>query len=225
MKERIILDLCGGTGSWSEPYRKAGYTVHNITLPEFDVRKAHLDLVARLHIVFPYEKPLNDGKLRVVALEIPISRIHGILAAPPCTEFSVAKTTKPRDFIKGMETVSACLQIVWLVRARNNALAFWALENPTGLLRYFLGNPPYSFRQWWFGNDRSKPTDLWGRFNTPRRTRYVPPASLQRTNNGVRKRDGKPLKHRNAAWYANATPAQRAITPPEFARAFFKANP
>jgi hypothetical protein len=32
--EKIILDLCGGTGAWSQPYKDAGYTVHNITLPE-----------------------------------------------------------------------------------------------------------------------------------------------------------------------------------------------
>lgn len=24
---KIILDLCGGTGSWSKPYRDAGYDV------------------------------------------------------------------------------------------------------------------------------------------------------------------------------------------------------
>ena len=30
---KIILDLCGGTGSWSKPYRDAGYDVRVITLP------------------------------------------------------------------------------------------------------------------------------------------------------------------------------------------------
>ena len=34
---KIILDLCGGTGSWSKPYRDAGYDVRVITLPEYDV--------------------------------------------------------------------------------------------------------------------------------------------------------------------------------------------
>ena len=34
---RIILDLCGGTGAWSEPYAEAGYDVRNITLPQ-DIR-------------------------------------------------------------------------------------------------------------------------------------------------------------------------------------------
>lgn len=31
-KDKIILDLCGGTGAWSKPYRDNGYTVFNITL-------------------------------------------------------------------------------------------------------------------------------------------------------------------------------------------------
>lgn len=35
---RIILDLCGGTGSWSKPYQEAGYDVRIITLPDYDVR-------------------------------------------------------------------------------------------------------------------------------------------------------------------------------------------
>ena len=27
MKDRIILDLCGGTGAWSKPYADAGLSV------------------------------------------------------------------------------------------------------------------------------------------------------------------------------------------------------
>ena len=34
---KIILDLCGGTGGWSKPYRNSGYDVRIITLPYFDV--------------------------------------------------------------------------------------------------------------------------------------------------------------------------------------------
>lgn len=36
-KDKIILDLCGGTGSWSKPYRDNGYEVRVATLPDFDV--------------------------------------------------------------------------------------------------------------------------------------------------------------------------------------------
>jgi hypothetical protein len=34
---KIILDLCGGSGSWSKPYKEAGYDVRLITLPDNDV--------------------------------------------------------------------------------------------------------------------------------------------------------------------------------------------
>ena len=56
---KIILDLCGGTGAWSKPYKDAGYDVRLITLPEYDVRT--------------YQPPDN---------------VYGILAAPPCNDFA-----------------------------------------------------------------------------------------------------------------------------------------
>lgn len=34
LRDKIILDLCGGTGSWSNPYKEAGYQVLVITFPE-----------------------------------------------------------------------------------------------------------------------------------------------------------------------------------------------
>jgi len=34
---KIILDLCGGTGSWSKPYLEGGYDVRVITLPQYDI--------------------------------------------------------------------------------------------------------------------------------------------------------------------------------------------
>ena len=41
-KKKIVLDLCGGTGSWARPYLEAGYDVITITLPVFDVRESFL---------------------------------------------------------------------------------------------------------------------------------------------------------------------------------------
>lgn len=37
MPPKIILDLCGGTGSWSRPWQLNGYDVRIITLPAYDV--------------------------------------------------------------------------------------------------------------------------------------------------------------------------------------------
>lgn len=88
---KIILDLCGGTGSWSKPYREAGYDVRLVTLPEYDVRS--------------YEPP---------------DHVYGILAAPPCTEFSIAKGGRPRDLDSAMQVVEACIKIIWECRLQGS---------------------------------------------------------------------------------------------------------
>ena len=201
MKRKIILDLCGGTGSWSKPYKDTGYDVRLITLPEFDVRS--------------YEPPKN---------------VYGILAAPPCTEFSVAKngSHRKRDLEGGMNIVIACLNIIWKCRLQNK-LVFWALENPVGYLRQFIGKPHYTFFQWWFADLGIKRTDIWGYFNEPKQKVFKRPSDPYFV------KQYKSGKKNQIAWSAPSKPdwyeghldraALRAITPPGFARAFFEANP
>jgi len=211
-EDKIILDLCGGTGAWSKPWEDAGYTVLNVTLPDYDIL---------LTQTFPDRVTFRSPK-RLEGTVVLYRDIYGILAAPPCTEFSRAKSTKPRDFDKGMETIEKCMEIIWAVQ-KNTKLKFWALENPLGLLRRFLGDPPYSFEQWWFGNDRTKATDLWGKFNEPKRLVYTKPIFLA-TTKGYKNKKGENIKCRNAKWYSSAVASERAITPAGFAKAFYKAN-
>lgn len=83
---KIILDLCGGTGSWSYPYWQAGYQVIKVSLPYYDVRT--------------YQPP---------------KKVHGILTAPPCTVFSLANQTirrTPEEWHEAVEIVQACLSII-----------------------------------------------------------------------------------------------------------------
>lgn len=190
--DKIILDLCGGTGAWSKPYRDAGYDVRLITLPDNDV--------------LTYKPPEN---------------IYGILAAPPCTMFSLARQNakSPRDFVAGMLLVRTCMDIIWLCRERGS-LKFWALENPRGYLRQFLGLPAFESKAWYFERSQfEKPTDIWGYFNPPQKKYRKKPA----------------LDYRQVRWQKPPAPkgyehitdraAIRAITPAGFAKAFFKANP
>jgi len=89
---RLILDLCAGSGAWSQPYRDAGYEVRRVDLPE-DVR------------LIPYET-------------IPV---HGILAAPPCTAFSYARNRYPAEgdeLLAALSVVDACLRAVAIYRPR-----------------------------------------------------------------------------------------------------------
>jgi len=187
---KIILDLCGGTGAWSKPYREvAGYDVRLITLPSNDVRDY-----------------------------IPPDNVYGILAAPPCTEFSLAKNghpSIPRDFLKGMETVNACIRIVW----KTNPV-FWALENPVGFLCRWLGPAQYIFHPWYFGDPYTKKTALWGKFNIPLR-KYNDRTEIMTEDEIIKcKENRKPQDCGNAEEKA----FKRAITPQGFANAFFKAN-
>jgi hypothetical protein len=162
--------------------------VHLVTLPRYDVCK--------------YEPPEN---------------VYGVLAAPPCTKFSKADTSKTRlekDFSEGMRTVEACLKIIWKLQMQGAPLQFWALENPQGYLSRFLGRSAYRFQHWEFGETNSalatKRTELWGYFNSPPRT--------------VRNRTLPPVrKGANSDW-SRLSAEERAVTNPGFAKAFFEAN-
>jgi hypothetical protein len=194
--EKIILDLCGGTGAWSRPYRDNGYDVRNITLPEYDIRA--------------YIVPED---------------VYGILAAPPCPMFSFCRTNarKPRDLRKGMEIVVACLKIIWRCQydlprdtAKKSNLKFWVLENPHGMLSWFLGYPVMTFNPYDFGDNYKKKTCLWGYFKKPKKK----PVICDKP-----KFDRLSTKEIHGEYYGKLDrQARRAITPSGFAKAFFEAN-
>lgn len=90
--EKIILDLCGGSGSWSKPYKDAGYDVRLVDLPN-DVR-----LLEKQDIV-----------------------VHGILLAPPCTRFSFARNRYPattEELKDALSIVDACLRAVFIYKPK-----------------------------------------------------------------------------------------------------------
>jgi len=220
--DKIILDLCGGSGAWSKPYKENGYDVKLITLPEYDITQT--EFYGKMLVV------RNGANFCV----IPYKNIYGILAAPPCTEFSIAKGNRPRDFEAGMRTVEACVKIIWEVR-KYAALKFWALENPRGLLRQFMGKPRYAFEQWQFGGNKRKATDIWGYFNEPApKVKEFPFADYTvkypcGSSNG--RAWGKceyPTEYEeyinSLNGYTAKRAAARAITPEGFAKAFYKAN-
>lgn len=142
---KIILDLCGGTGAWSKPYRDAGYDVRVITLPEHDVRL--------------YKPPEN---------------VYGILAAPPCTHLagSGARWWKDKGegaLLEALSIVDACLRVIILAEP-----VFWCLENPVGRLSGYLGKPVMYFNPCDYGDPYTKKTCLWGKFNIPEKNLVEP---------------------------------------------------
>ena len=97
----------------------------------------------------------------------PPENVYGIFAAPPCTEFSVLNCkaeARKRDEDAGMEIVNACLRIIEKCKP-----VWWALENPRGYLRKYLGKPRLTFQPWEYGDTWTKATDIWGEFETPRK--------------------------------------------------------
>lgn len=134
-----ILDLCGGTGAWSQPYRDAGYDVELVD-PVHDGRDARL--LQRLHGCF-----------------------RGVLAAPVCTVFSYARNRYPpteAELLHALSLVDACHRII-----RVQAPAWWGLENPRNKLRRYLGPARLEFYQWEYGDAGHKPTCIWGDFTVP----------------------------------------------------------
>ncbi len=220
MKDKIILDLCGGTGSWAKPYKDNGYGVRTLTLPDSDVEK------------WMYNKELVD-LLRS-------NTVYGVLAAPPCTMFSIARNDKTaivkRDLRKGMQTVQACLDIIHeclynpFLKSKNS-LQFWALENPaSGYLDRFLGTPPFVFDPSDYGDNHSKKTALWGMFNEPKKTTKGTVIKGDANNfvKSVEKYFSEkayliPPDYREKTGLSMRT-VVRSITPQGFAQAFFKAN-
>ena len=193
-RDKIILDLCGGTGAWSKPYKDARYDVRVITLPENNV--------------IDYIPPKN---------------VYGILAAPPCVEFSRALNYhivvhgRKRDFIKGMIPVNACARIILISNP-----VFWALENPLGCLSRYLGPWQYIFDPWEFGDPYTKKTCLWGKFYFPKKIYSNREAVMSSEQIVLCQENRKP---QDCAGSAEQKAIARAITPPKFAQAFFEANP
>lgn len=179
----MILDLCGGSGAWSKPYKNAGYEVLLLDV------KTGIDV--RL-----FQKPDKS--------------VHGILAAPPCTVFA-GSGAKWRDLrptsevLEGLSVVDACLRIIHACRPK-----FWALENPVGWLRDYLGPPIMYFNPCDYGDPWTKKTCLWGKFNIPKKTPVEPT-------------QGSKI-HLSYGGRSEKTKTIRSITPLGFAKAFYEAN-
>lgn len=182
--ERTILSLCDPTGAWPRPYAEAGYNVIRIEIEEgTDVR-------------------LLDVR------DLP--PVHGILAAPPCTHLGKAgarwwSAKGESALLEGLSVVDACLRIVIATRP-----LWWALENPEGRLRHYLGPPVMVFDPCDYGDPYRKKTLLWGQFNMALR--------------------GKPVEPEPGCWVEKFPESARlagarSLTPAGFAQAFFEANP
>lgn len=186
MDGKVILSLFDLSGVWSRPYERAGYTVIRVDLQRgLDVRS------------FTHPGP-----------------VHGILLAPPCTHFTAASSRlwKQYDY-NGRTNESLALVDAGLRFVALHAPVWWALENPPGRLKQWLGAPRYTFHPFHHGDPWKKMTCLWGRFTPPARSPVEPVWTLNGQSSISRIPPGPDRANK------------RAATPPGFAQAFFEANP
>lgn len=184
MLTRVIYSLCDYSGNWPKPYQDAGY----------DVRLVDYKYGQDVRLLLKPDEP-----------------VYGILAAPPCTVFagSGAKWRALRpisEVLEGLSIVDACVRFIIACQPH-----FWALENPIGWLRDYLGEPVMYFDPCDYGDSYTKKTALWGRFNIPNR-------------NPVEPVEGSKI-HLQYGGRSERTKTMRSITPMGFAKAFFEANP
>lgn len=134
------------------------------------MKKIILHLCADLGSDSRYYQLDNNYEVIKIGQEIgvenyhPPKNVHGVIANPPCTEFSTAICfTHIGDIDKGMNLVNHCLRIIGECNPR-----FWVLENPAkGRLKEQLGKPNAVYQPWQYGSPWTKQTALWGNFNMP----------------------------------------------------------
>lgn len=173
----LILDLCGGTGAWSRPYRNAGYDVRVVDM-----------------------KCGEDVRL----FRLPEDPVHGVLAAPDCTCFAVSGNRWHRsddDMREALALVDACLRIAHMSRP-----TWWALENPVGTLHRWIGRPALIFQPCDYGDPYTKRTCVWGRFCIPKMTPVEPTlGSYMHTNvSGNNRERAKMIRSVTPAGFARA---------------------
>ena len=196
----VVLSLFDLTGTWAKPFVEAGYDVYHFDIQENpyigDINNFGTDFFSDLYGMF-------DGK-----------DVHAILAACPCTDFASSgsrhfsvKDNDGRTYAS-VELVQKTLQTIEYFKP-----AVWAIENPVGRIEKMNGLPPWrlSFDPSHLGEDYTKKTLLWGRFNADL---PIAPAEPTEGSKMHQKYGGKSLATKNA----------RSETPEGFAYAFFEAN-
>lgn len=198
--DKVVLSLFDYTGAWSKPWEEAGYQVYR-----FDIQNdPEVGDVHNFSTEF-FSDWFNDFEGQ---------DIHAILAACPCTDFAVSGArhfaAKDED---GRTVASVKLVHQTLATIEHFRPAVWAIENPVGRIGSLGGLPPWrlSFDPNDLGEDYTKKTLLWGRFNADM---PIAPAEPTEGSKMHSQYGGKSIATKNA----------RSATPEGFAYSFFMAN-
>ena len=197
---KVVLSLFDLSGEWAKPWQEAGYEVHTFDIQHDnylgDVNNFGIEFFSQLYNMF-------EGK-----------DVHAILAACPCTDFASSGArhfaTKDADgrTVASVELVQSTLATIEYFKPN-----IWAIENPVGRIANMNGLPHWrlSLDPYHIGEDYTKQTLFWGRFNgdLPIAPREPVKGSKMHTMFG-----GSSIETKNA----------RSETPEGFSYAFFHAN-
>jgi len=157
-----VLDLFAGLRGWSEPFAQRGHSVFTIeydrSFPDIDLYRNILNLTAR---------DILDAA-SVDGFDI-------VLASPPCTAFTTMTMGRNWTYAGEPRTDVARLGRDLFLHTYKliDALApkWYAIENPRARLRTLPFAPDAimdatRYTVWYcrYGEERAKPTDLFGRF-------------------------------------------------------------
>jgi hypothetical protein len=222
---KVVVSLCDYSGNWPRPWNEWGYTVLH-----YDLK--HGDDVTKLNAGDVWQH-VWDAAGPWTEMDEEDVHIACVLAAPPCTDFTVsgarwwpAKDADGRT-AASLAVLDACVEL-----ARELSPECYAIENPVGrlaTLRPDLGKPLYYFDPYQYAGNADDPaseaytkrTGMWGVHRNPADFGCAPVAPVMHTAaNGKRgswmwaKLGGK----------SERTKELRSMTPTGFARAFCAAN-
>lgn len=198
-RSKTVISLYDRTGRWSEPFVDAGFEVIPLDLEVDDVDISQIDI-----------EWIDDNIIN--------QDIFAIIAAPPCTSFSVAGNKWDYDEATKERRAKQLAENINLVEHASDMISYlkpeiWALENPIGtIVRHapHLGEPAIQFNPHNFGDPYTKLTQIWGSFNKDLPTANVAPELGSMVH---KLRGDDPVEQ-----------AMRSVTPSGFAYAFFMAN-
>lgn len=153
----LIFDFFSGTGSSTQAFKDAGHTVITFELDDF----------------FEATEHANVFDLNAADLIAKYGQPDFVWASPPCTAFSVASMGHhwgggARAYEPKTESAKISQDLVAHTRkliADLNPTKGWLMENPRGMLRKLpvvAGLPRTTVTYCTYGDNRMKPTDLWG---------------------------------------------------------------
>lgn len=187
---RTVISLFDASGVIAQPWIDAGYNVVSYDLQTgADINSFDAENLLETHG--------ND-------------EVWAVLAQPPCTDFAAsgAQWWKKKDADgrteASNELVRQVMRTVELFRP-----PVWVMENPIGRIQNLnkLPDPLLSFDPWHYGDDYSKRTLLWGKFDPNLPTAYAEPT------------EGSKI-HR----MSSSAKYERSLTSENFAYALFMAN-